>query len=78
MTDVLPGVGPGQVGHAQGGAGHGLVGGPGPGEGLVVFPGPVDVRSGLARGPALQSHPGAAHHPHRPVARGDLVDGRGN
>ena len=76
VADVVPGVGPGEVGHAQCLAGHGLVGAESPGEGLVVLPGPVDVRSGLARGSALQPHPGAAADRHRPVTRGDGLDGR--
>ena len=78
LADVVPGVGPGEVGHAQRGARHSLVGALTPGEGLVMSPGPVDVRLGLTRGSALQSHPGATAHCDRPVTRRDLLDGRGH
>ena len=78
VADVVPGVGPGEVGHAQCLAGHRLVGAQTPGEGLVMSPAPGDLRPGLTRGSALQSHPGAAAHCDRPVTRRDLLDGRGN
>ena len=74
MADVVPGVGPGEVGHAECLARDCLVGAQSPGEGLVMFPGPVDVRPGLTRGSALQSHPGATADCDRPVTRGDVLD----
>ena len=37
VADVLPGVGPGQVGHAESLARHGLVGAQSPGKGLVML-----------------------------------------